>query len=316
MPPEGLPDIDVSTLAGPLYIILIAAEIIAIHIRGKGGSYEAKDAATSIFMGLGSSAINALTDLFTILVFVFTYNLAPVKLPFTWWSFAICFVLWDLGYYWAHRYYHRSRWGWASHVVHHSSQHYNLSTALRQTWTGLLTGSFLIFVPLALMGFHPAVIALCGGLNLIYQFWFHTEFIRKMPHWFEAVMNTPSHHRVHHAKNPRYLDANYAGVFIIWDRVFGSFVPELDEEPCRYGLVSDLGTFNPLRVFSHEYVAIWKDVSQPGLSVWDRIHYVFAPPGWCHDGSRLSSEGIKAEHVARHPEKAGTPGLPSQTPAE
>ncbi|VAV91512.1 Fatty acid hydroxylase family (carotene hydroxylase/sterol desaturase) [hydrothermal vent metagenome] len=308
--PENLPDINVSSLAGPLYVILILLEIIAIKIRGKGGTYEAKDAAASIFMGAGSAMVNAAYGVITAALFITIYNFAPVKIPFSIWSFAACFVLWDLTYYWAHRYYHRSRWGWAAHVIHHSSQHYNLSTALRQSWTGFWSGAFVLYIPLALLGFHPALIVLCGGLNLIYQFWFHTEFIDKCPKWFEAVMNTPSHHRVHHAKNPRYLDANYAGVFIIWDKMFGTFVPELKSDAPDYGLVSDIGTFNPLRIFSHEYVGIFKDITQSGLSLWQRILYVFAPPGWCHDGSRTSSEQIKQAFVQKHPKSKGNPGLP------
>ncbi|PHR62434.1 MAG: C-5 sterol desaturase [Robiginitomaculum sp.] len=308
--PENLPDIDVSSLAGPAYVILILIEIIAIKWRGRGGIYEAKDAATSIFMGAGSAVINGALGFITLAIFIFAYQMAPVKIPFNVWTFAACFVLWDLCYYWVHRYYHRSRWGWAAHVVHHSSQHYNLSTALRQSWTTMWSGAFVVYIPLALMGFHPAVIALCGGLNLIYQFWFHTEFIDKCPKWFEAIMNTPSHHRVHHANNPRYLDSNYAGVFIVWDKMFGSFVPELKSDPPRYGLVVDLGTFNPLRVFSHEYVGIFKDITKPGLTLGQRWRYIYKPPGWCHDGSRLSSSQIKANYLDKHPDGAGNPGLP------
>lgn len=308
--PENLPDIDVSALAGPLYVILILIEIIAIKFRKTGGKYEAKDASTSIFMGAGSAVINGTLGFITLALFFLLYELSPFKLPFNIWTFFACFVLWDFSYYWAHRYYHRVRWGWAAHVVHHSSQHYNLSTALRQSWTGLWSGAFVLYMPLALLGFHPALIALCGGLNLIYQFWFHTEFINKCPKWFEAIMNTPSHHRVHHAKNPRYLDANYAGVFIIWDRMFGTFVPELEEEKPNYGLVSDIGTFNPLRIAIHEYVGIFKDISGSKLSLWQRIQYIFRPPGWCHDGSRLSSEQIKSNYVAANPKAKGTAGLP------
>src|SRR3546814_77230 len=143
------------------------------------------------------------------------------------WSSDVCSS--DL--YVFHRAAHRVRWFWASHVIHHSSQHYNLSTALRQTWTGFFSLTFLFRLPLFLIGFPPAMVFFCAGLNLIYQFWIHTEAIGRMPRWFEAVMNTPSHHRVHHGVNPRYLDANYAGVFIIWDKMFGSFVPERDDDP-------------------------------------------------------------------------------------
>jgi len=231
----------------------------------------------------------------------------------SWWVIAICFVLDDLRYYWVHRFGHRIRWVWASHVNHHSSQHYNLTTALRQTWTGTFTFMMVVRAPLILLGFHPAIVLFCGGLNLIYQFWIHTEAIGKMPRWFEAVMNTPSHHRVHHGRNPRYLDSNYAGVFIIWDKMFGTFVPELEAEKPRYGLVHNLGTFNPMRVAFHEWVGIFRDVIQPGLTLRERLLYCIAPPGWSHDGSRDTSDTIKQKYVEKTPAARGSPGLP---PAE
>jgi len=163
--------------------------------------------------------------------------------------------------------------------------------------------------PLILLGFHPAMVLFVGGLNLIYQFWIHTEAIGRMPRWVEAIMNTPSHHRVHHGRNARYLDANYAGVFIVWDKLFGTFVPELDEEKPDYGLVQNLGTFNPIRVVFHEWVGLFRDVFQSGLTLRQRFGYAFGPPGYSHDGSRDTSETIKAKHLARNPQDAGTPGF-------
>jgi sterol desaturase/sphingolipid hydroxylase (fatty acid hydroxylase superfamily) len=250
--------------------------------------------------------------------FMALWEITPLDLGTAWWVVALCFVLDDLRYYWVHRFGHRIRWVWASHVNHHSSQHYNLTTALRQTWTGTFTFMMVVRAPLILLGFHPAMVLFCGGLNLIYQFWIHTEAIGKLPRWVEAVMNTPSHHRVHHGRNPRYLDANYAGVFIIWDRMFGTFVPEREDEKPDYGLVENIGTFNPLRVAFHEWVAIFRDIAQPGLGLRERLKYALAPPGWSHDGSRRTSEEIKARHLARHPEAAGTPGfpVPAKGPAE
>ena len=136
----------------------------------------------------------------------------------------------------------------------------------------------------------------CAGLNLIYQFWIHTEAIGRMPKWFEAVMNTPSHHRVHHGVNPRYLDANYAGVFIIWDRMFGSFVPERDDEPVRYGIVKQLGSFNILWAAVHEWVGIAKDM---WAAPWrHKLNYLIREPGWSHDGSRQTSAMIKERWAA------------------
>ena len=193
---------------------------------------------------------------------------------------------------------------WAAHVNHHSSQHYNLSTALRQTWTGPLTFGFLFAVPLVLLGFHPVMIAICGGFNLIYQFWIHTEAIDKMPRWFEAVMNTPSHHRVHHATNPRYLDRNYAGVFIIWDKMFGTFEPETNEEPIRYGIIKQLGSFNLLWSVFHEWIGMLSDIWR---APWrHKLSYLLREPGWSHDGSRDTSDTIRARWLARTSEGGQT----------
>jgi sterol desaturase/sphingolipid hydroxylase (fatty acid hydroxylase superfamily) len=182
-------------------------------------------------------------------------------------------------------------------VNHHSSQHYNLSTALRQSWTGFIALGFIFRLPLVLIGFDPAMVFFCGAINLIYQFWIHTEAIGKLPRWFEYVMNTPSHHRVHHATNPRYLDSNYAGTFIIWDRMFGTFVEEVDEEPIRYGIVRQLGSFNLLWSLFHEWVGIARDLwSAP----WrHKLGYLWNPPGWSHDNSRDTSESIKARWIER-----------------
>jgi len=149
--------------------------------------------------------------------------------------------------------------------------------------------------PLILLGFSPEMVLFVGGINLVYQFWIHTEAIGKLPRWFEAVMNTPSHHRVHHGRNPKYLDTNYAGVFIIWDKMFGTFQPE--EETPDYGLVQNLGTFNPLRVAFHEWAGMLKDILGPNLTLKQRFSYALKPPGWSHDGSRKTSDQIKADHA-------------------
>jgi sterol desaturase/sphingolipid hydroxylase (fatty acid hydroxylase superfamily) len=309
---------DVVQLAVPFFIALILIELMWIHLTKRGGRYETRDAVTSLVMGAGNVASGIVLGFIAWGFFMALWEITPLDLGTALWVVALCFVLDDLRYYWVHRFGHRIRWVWASHVNHHSSQHYNLTTALRQTWTGSFTFMMVVRAPLILLGFHPAMVLFCGGLNLIYQFWIHTEAIGKLPRWVEAVMNTPSHHRVHHGRNPRYLDANYAGVFIIWDRMFGTFVPEREDEKPDYGLVENIGTFNPLRVAFHEWVAIFRDISQPGLGLRERLKYALAPPGWSHDGSRRTSEEIKARHLARHPEAAGTPGfpVPAKGPAE
>ena len=300
---------DVVNYAVPFFIAAILVELAWIVIKHRGGRYETRDALTSLLMGAGNVVSGILLGFVAYGFYVWLWDYRLFDLGTGWLVVAACFILDDLRYYWYHRIAHRSRFVWAEHVNHHSSQHYNLTTALRQSWTGTFTFTWLLRAPLILLGFHPAMVIFVGGLNLIYQFWIHTEAIGKMPRWFEAVMNTPSHHRVHHGRNARYLDANYAGVLIIWDRMFGTFVPEQESEKPDYGLVHNLGTFNPLRVAFHEWLAMARDVVRPGLTLRQRLAYAFAPPGWSHDGSRAMTPEIKARHVARHPEDAGTPGF-------
>jgi sterol desaturase/sphingolipid hydroxylase (fatty acid hydroxylase superfamily) len=164
---------------------------------------------------------------------------------------------------------------WASHVVHHSSQHFNLSTALRQTWVPMTY--FPFWLPLPLLGFPVWMVLLAQAWSLIYQFWIHTERIRRLPRWFEAIFNTPSHHRVHHGMNHQYLDKNYAGILIIWDRLFGTFEPE--QERVNYGLTTQLTTHHPVRVAFHEYVALAHDLkSTHGLKTKTQV--LLRGPGW------------------------------------
>jgi len=300
---------EVTHIAVPFFIAAIVIELLWIANKRRGGRYETRDALTSLIMGAGSVAAGILLGFIAWGFFMVLWRITPLDLGTSLGVVVLCFVLDDLRYYWVHRFGHRVRWVWASHVNHHSSQHYNLTTALRQTWTGTFTLMMIVRAPLVLLGFHPAMVLFVGGLNLIYQFWIHTEAIDKMPKWFEAVMNTPSHHRVHHGRNARYLDANYAGVFIIWDKIFGTFVPELEDEKVDYGLVHNLGTFNPLRVAFHEWLGLFRDVVQPGLSLRQRLMYMLAPPGWSHDGSRDTSAAIKRKHLEQNPQDAGTPGF-------
>lgn len=286
---------DIVMLSIPLFVGLMVAEIVWIKLKGKGGSYETRDTATSLLMGAGNVVAGIALGFVAYGFFTFLWGYRLFDLGTSVAIIALCFVLDDLRYYWVHRFGHRVRWVWASHVNHHSSQHYNLSTALRQTWTATFTLMMVLRLPLILLGFSPEMVLFVGGANLVYQFWIHTEAIGKMPRWFEAVMNTPSHHRVHHGRNPNYLDTNYAGVFIVWDKMFGTFVPE--EETPDYGLVQNLGTFNPLRVAFHEWAGMLRDIFMPGLTLRQRLSYAFKPPGWSHDGSRKTSDQIKADHA-------------------
>lgn len=281
----------------PGFVLLVLAEMAIARVRDRR-RYCPRDTLVSLALGTGSTVAGLLTGWMVLELARWMHQFRVFDIGWAWYWFALCFVLDDLAYYLFHRSAHRVRWFWASHVVHHSSQHYNLSTALRQTWTGFLSVSFLFRLPLFLVGFPPEMVFFVAGLNLIYQFWIHTETIGRMPRWFEAVMNTPSHHRVHHAANPRYLDSNYAGVFIVWDRMFGSFEPERDDDRPRYGLVKDLGSFNILWAATHEWIAIARDVWR-APTIATKWHYLTAPPGWSHDGSRDTSETIRERWRAR-----------------
>ena len=300
--------------AAPLFVLFVTIEWFLVRRKAVGGRYEAKDAWASMAMGTG----NLISDL----------SMGFISLGFLMWVWQFRFFDWGYGilailgalvaqdfvYYWKHRAAHRIRWFWTAHVVHHSSQHYNLSTALRQPWNNHFTGFVLLSTPLVFLGVHPILLGFVGALNLLYQYWVHTEAIDKMPKWFEAIFNTPSHHRVHHGTNPQYLDSNYAGILIIWDKMFGTFVPEDQDTVIKYGLVHNVGTFNPVKIAFMEMWSAIKDVFIPGLSFGARLKYLFAPPGWSHDGTRKNSAQIKAEFVALNPHLSGAPGLPRLEP--
>ena len=304
---------DMTLLAAPFFVLAVTLEWWAVKTNHAHGRYEVKDAFSSMSMGLGNAIIGVLTGgvAFAMLYAFWPYRI--ITLDSNWWTIALAFVAYDLTYYWKHRFAHRMRWFWMEHVTHHSSQHYNLTTALRQPWFGPFTGLILLGVPMVLLGVHPNIIALVAGLNLVYQFWIHTEMIDRMPRWFEAVFNTPSHHRVHHATNPRYLDANYAGVFIVWDKMFGTFVPELSEtEPPNYGIVHNLKTHNPIVIAYHEFVALMRDCARDGLRPDRWLRRAVNPPGWSPTGKLERSEEIKSEWLSAHPEEADQPGLPAK----
>jgi sterol desaturase/sphingolipid hydroxylase (fatty acid hydroxylase superfamily) len=294
---------DPVTLATPFFILSVIGEIVLARFGKVKAHYETKDTATSLTMGLLSTLSGVPFAGLSFAGAIWLYHHRLFNIPMTAaWAWVLVFFAEDLTYYLFHRWSHERRIWWAAHVNHHSSQHYNLSTALRQTWTGGIAGTWALWLPLSLLGFPPAMVAIEKGVSLVYQYWIHTEAIQRMPKWFEAVFNTPSHHRVHHARNPRYLDKNYAGILIVWDRMFGTFQPELDEEPPRYGLVHNLGTFNPLRVAFHEWVGIGGDLIR---SPRHALGWIFGPPGWSPDGSRDTSASLKAAWAER--QAAATP---------
>lgn len=274
----------------PFFAITVVLEVI-LTVKVKLEDYEYKDAGASILMGLGNVAIGLFTKGLVLSLFYLIYEFYHFfEIPFVWWAWVILLFAEDFCYYWFHRISHESRFFWASHVVHHSSQKYNLSTALRQTWSGGFY-TFIFWLPLILIGFHPIMVLVQMSISLIYQYWIHTEMITKMPTWFEGVFNTPSHHRVHHATNPQYLDRNHAGIFIIWDRLFGTFEPEV-EKPV-YGLVKNIDTYNPIKIAFAEWYMLSKDFFRSRTSILNRFKYLVKPPGWKHDGTSVLSSDLR-----------------------
>ncbi|QLQ36064.1 sterol desaturase family protein [Micromonospora robiginosa] len=264
--------------AVPAFLLLIVIEAVSYRFLPDDDErgYELRDTTTSLSMGLGSQVIGFPWKLLTVGLYAALWTVAPVHLsPGDWWTWAIVFFADDLAYYWFHRSHHEVRVLWASHVVHHSSVHYNLSTALRQSWTPMTSLPF--WLPLALLGIPPWMIFLQQSISLLYQFFLHTERVGKLPRPIEWVFNTPSHHRVHHGSNTEYLDRNYGGILIVWDRLFGSFAPE--GAAVRYGLTKNIQTYNPLRVATHEFAAILSDVRR--ATCWrHRLGYLLGRPGW------------------------------------
>jgi sterol desaturase/sphingolipid hydroxylase (fatty acid hydroxylase superfamily) len=267
----------------PFFVASLAVEWLQFRHDGEDAraelvGYENHDTVTSLVMGIGNVVTNTAWKIVVVAAYAGLYELTPLRIPSdAWWAWVVLFFADDLAYYWYHRLAHTMRIFWASHVVHHSSQHYNLSTALRQPWTPMTY--FLFWIPLALLGFKPWMILLEQSISLTFQFFIHTERVDRLWAPVEFLFNTPSHHRAHHGSNDIYLDRNYAGILIIWDRIFGTFQPET--ERVRYGLTRNIETFNPLQVATHEWVAIFRDVRH--ARTWsDRFNFVFRGPGWAY----------------------------------
>jgi len=275
--------------AVPIFNLTMLIEWL-ISRKHKVKGYELKDSAASLSMGIGNLVVMFSFKLVTFALFMWLYEYRVFDLPVdVWWIWLLLIPVDDFFYYWFHRCSHDIRFFWAAHVNHHSSLHYNLSTALRQSWTGPVVG-WVFWLPLPLLGFHPLMMALAQAISLLYQYWIHTELIDKMGP-LELVMNTPSHHRVHHSSDHEYLDRNHAGIFIIWDRLFGTFAEE--RKQVTYGLTKNIDSFNPVTIAFHEWRDLFRDVWQ--AKTWrGRIGYLIAPPGWREDGTGVTSSVLRA----------------------
>ncbi|MFZ4057037.1 MAG: sterol desaturase family protein [Ferruginibacter sp.] len=285
----------------PFFVISLSVEAWFSYKANKH-LYETKDTFASLGLGIGNVLSGFITKaiIFGLYTFLYKYRLFNLDAG-TWWFWVLLLFADDFSYYWFHRTSHSVSYFWASHVVHHSSQRYNLAAALRQTWTGNLSGAFLFWAWLPLIGFDPILVLLMQQISLIYQFWIHTETIDKLPKPIEFIFNTPSHHRVHHGSDLKYLDKNHAGIFIIWDRMFGTF--KLEEERPHYGLTKNIESNNPA------YIALitWGNLIQKAAgsgSIVTAVKYFIKAPGWSHDGSTkttaqlLQEQQLKAQQSA------------------
>jgi sterol desaturase/sphingolipid hydroxylase (fatty acid hydroxylase superfamily) len=268
-----------------LEAVLGARGIITAH-------YEWKDTLASLSMRVGNLLVNlAMTGImFGGLQWAYAHRVLQFEPSIAAWL--VLFVLDDFTYYWFHRISHESRFWWAAHVNHHSSREYNLSTAARQSWTGVVVGTWMPWIPLGFLGYTPTMILTMQSINLFYQFWLHTEAVDRLPAWFEALFNTPSHHRVHHAANPRYLDRNYAGVLMVWDRWFGTFEAERDDDRPTYGILHNIGSYNPIVIAFHEWAAMARDLWH-ARTLRECLGLVFAAPGWRADGTGETSASVR-----------------------
>ena len=264
--------------AVPFFFLLIGLELLADRWRGMH-TYRLADAINSLSAGVLSQATGLLTKVLGLLTYAFAWeHLALFDLSdSSLWVWLFAFVLYDFCYYWNHRLGHERNVLWAAHAVHHQSEDYNLSTALRQTSTGFIFG-WIFYLPMAVLGVPPLVFLTVAALNLLYQFWVHTRHVPKLG-WFEWLFITPSNHRVHHAQNPVYMDRNYGGVFIVWDRIFGTFQEELDAEPVIFGVTVPLASWNPLWANLQVYAGLWSDARRAS-SWWDKLRIWFMPTGW------------------------------------
>jgi sterol desaturase/sphingolipid hydroxylase (fatty acid hydroxylase superfamily) len=269
-------DINPIILAIPVYFILIGVEVLYDRLNHKK-RYRLNDAITNISCGITEQATGVFVKVFTVAVYHFFFvNFAIFSVPETVFWTVVLFLGVDFFYYWAHRMSHQINLFWIGHIVHHQSEDYNFSVALRQ---GALQKVFtsVFYIPLAVIGFKTEWFLFIGAFTTLYQFWIHTEMIDKLPRWFEFIFNTPSHHRVHHGRNEKYLDKNHAGTLIIWDRMFDTFQKE--EEKPDYGVTSQTATFDPIKAHIDPIKALWKNMNAFEKST-DKLRVLYKSPAW------------------------------------
>ena len=287
-------------ISTPIYIILIGGELLLSHWQ-HNQKYTFKDTITNVYLMLLNAGVDLLFRVIYVGIFYYCYLHRLINWQTGIYYWISIFVAEDFLYYWLHRFDHEIRFFWAAHVTHHSSQQYNFSVGFRSSVFQPLY-RFIYFLPLPFLGFKPLDILLVYAATQIWGIFVHTQLIKKMG-WLEYILVTPSHHRVHHASNPKYLDKNMGMFLIIWDKLFGTFQPELEEtayQPIRYGLTKNMENPNALTIVFHEWQQITKDLFQPNITLKQRLNYLFGPPGYSHDGSRKTSEEMRTEEATQN----------------
>ncbi len=265
-------------IMGPVFLVFIIWEFRYLQQQGKANIYAWDDTLTNVGLALTHQFMDVIAWLGLIQIYYLVYEYRIFTIETTFWGVIALIIGQDFLYYWFHRASHRIRWLWAAHVVHHSSERFNLSTALRQSITYEFAGMWIFWLPLAWLGFEPNLVVFIVGVNLGYQFFVHTSTVGKLG-WLETIFNTPMVHRVHHARNPEYIDRNYAGVLVIWDRMFGTYVEEKIDVPCDYGITKQIHSNNIITINFNEWSELLKDVMRPG-SVSQRLKHLWSPPEW------------------------------------
>ena len=297
-------------VSAPFYVVIIALEILLSNYQHRN-LYSWRDTATNIYLMLLNSAIDLLFRGFYIAILAYCYQHRYLEWHNAVMYWAILLLAEDFLYYWLHRFDHEIRLFWAVHVTHHSSDHINFTVGFRSSVFQPLY-RFIYFVPLAILGFKPLDIVFMYSLTQIWGIFIHTEVVKKMG-FLEYFMVTPSHHRVHHASNPKYLDRNLGMFLIIWDKMFGTFQPELPEgeyQPLKYGLTKPLEKQTATNIVFHEWNQIFRDLKRTDIGLREKLFYLFGPPGWSHDGTRQTSEQLRVEEQFQQEEKKDDPSVP------
>jgi len=259
--------------AVPFMIFFAALEILISYLQDRK-YYEKKETIGSVLVGLGNLGVSAAIKVVLLYLAVWIYNAIPWRMELQWWTVIPCYIIFDICSYWAHRASHQQRFWWAAHAAHHSGEHYNLTVSFRLSWVQNI--KIIFFLPVALIGFHPIVFFVASQVAVLFQFWVHTEYIRKLPKWVEYVFATPSNHRVHHGTQEQYIDKNYAATFIIWDRIWGTYEPEV--EKVTYGITTNIDhKANPFHINFHEYKDMWKDVKK-AKTLRRKLFFIFGSP--------------------------------------